>query len=226
MGMAWKQTVAPVSEPITLADAKLFLKQDESADDALINSLISGAREYAETHTMRQLLPATWLVTLDQFFYSQVTGGDLVERQSGLRFATIPNRNAIRLPFPPLRAITSIQYYDFNNTLQTLDPSVYEFDNISEPARVAPVFGQIWPITYIRFNAVQITFTAGYDDASKVPMGLLNAMKAAVLFWYENRGDNVQQLTDIPLPKFIDRILQTYWVGDMGSDPEGYESCR
>ncbi len=38
-------------DPISLADAKLFLRVDISDDDALITSLITVAREYCETFT-------------------------------------------------------------------------------------------------------------------------------------------------------------------------------
>ena len=39
---------APASEPLLLEEIKVFLKVDTTADDALITSLISSARVYAE----------------------------------------------------------------------------------------------------------------------------------------------------------------------------------
>lgn len=47
------------SEPVSAADAKLFLKVDYSADDALITEMISGFREMIEEITGRALVNST-----------------------------------------------------------------------------------------------------------------------------------------------------------------------
>jgi len=47
------------SEPVTAADAKLFLKVDYSADDALITEMISGFREMIEEIIGRSLVNST-----------------------------------------------------------------------------------------------------------------------------------------------------------------------
>ena len=50
------QKVAPLSEPLSLEDAKTFMHILENDEDTLIESFISGAREYAENYTNRQLI--------------------------------------------------------------------------------------------------------------------------------------------------------------------------
>ena len=40
--------VAPATEPVTLAEAKLFAKASGTTDDTLITDLIVGARKLAE----------------------------------------------------------------------------------------------------------------------------------------------------------------------------------
>lgn len=47
------------SEPVSAAEAKLFLKVDYSADDALITEMISGFREMIEEITGRALVNST-----------------------------------------------------------------------------------------------------------------------------------------------------------------------
>ncbi len=55
----------PASEPVTLADAKTFLRVDHDADDVLIGSLIAAARRLVETATRRALITQTWRLVRD-----------------------------------------------------------------------------------------------------------------------------------------------------------------
>lgn len=50
----------PTSEPVTLAQAKAFLRIEHTADDAAIVTSISAARQYAEHYLRTALLPQTW----------------------------------------------------------------------------------------------------------------------------------------------------------------------
>jgi len=50
----WKVSTAPASEPITLAEAKLYLRVDTTADDALITALITAARETVELQNVTE----------------------------------------------------------------------------------------------------------------------------------------------------------------------------
>ncbi len=75
----------PASEPLSLAEAKLFLRVDATADDMLIETLIAAVREAAEQHLRRSLITRTLKLTTDQLLES----------------ATV-------LPFGPVTAIESI----------------------------------------------------------------------------------------------------------------------
>ena len=65
--MTLKLITAPAAEPVLLADAKLHLRVDHIADDDLITSLITAAREAAEHLTGRALITQTWERVLGAF---------------------------------------------------------------------------------------------------------------------------------------------------------------
>ena len=65
------QTVAPISEPITLDEVKAFAVVFEDSDDSLLTSFITVAREDVESYTNRQLMSATYELYTDRYI---VTG--------------------------------------------------------------------------------------------------------------------------------------------------------
>ena len=56
---AYKIDTANTTALITTADAKTFLKVDTSADDTLIDNLVSAARQSAEEYTNRFFMDTT-----------------------------------------------------------------------------------------------------------------------------------------------------------------------
>jgi uncharacterized phiE125 gp8 family phage protein len=55
----------PAIEPLTLAEAKSFLRVEHSADDDLIGALIKAARSEVESATRRALITQGWRIALD-----------------------------------------------------------------------------------------------------------------------------------------------------------------
>jgi uncharacterized phiE125 gp8 family phage protein len=153
--MALQQITAPTAEPIDLASAKLHSRVDIPDDDMLIGALISAARDYAEVLTGKQLVSARWKQTLDAF-----PGGMLPAAPYSQTFS-LPG-NAILLRRYPVIQVVSIQYLDMQGTVQTVDPATYVVDYSTEPVRITPVFGQIWPIPMPQIASVWVTFDAGY----------------------------------------------------------------
>ncbi|HJT63076.1 MAG TPA: phage head-tail connector protein [Burkholderiales bacterium] len=150
--MALKLVTAPAEEPVTLAEAKLHLRETETALDALIQSLIVAATAHAEDFTGRRLVTQTWDYFLDAF---PCWG--------------------IAIPYPPLASITSIKYVDTEGVEQTLASSEYLVDVKSSPGRVTPAYGKTWPSIRSQMNAVTIRFVAGYGLHAAVPEKIRNA---------------------------------------------------
>lgn len=199
---------APAEEPVTTAEAKSWARVEHSADDADIASLVKAAREMAEKLTGRAFVSQTWRLSLDCFPYAWTGWG-------GIRNVPPPDPGpwSVRLPKAPLQSVSSVQYYDLADALQTLAAAAYDVDAAHDPGRLSLAFGQVWPVTRPKPGAVRITFVAGYGAATAVPEAIKLALKIAVAFWYENRGENPQVLTD--LPPASKALLASFWNGEL-----------
>jgi uncharacterized phiE125 gp8 family phage protein len=57
----------PASEPLSLAEAKNYLRVEHGADDALIAAMIAAARIQVESLTRRALVTQSWRIVLDRW---------------------------------------------------------------------------------------------------------------------------------------------------------------
>jgi uncharacterized phiE125 gp8 family phage protein len=182
---------APASEPVALDGDdgfKAHIRVTSSDDDALLRGYLLAAREYVETITGRQLVTASWRLSLDCF---PADGGPIV------------------MPKPPLASVSSVAYTDTDLEDQTLDPAAYQVDTAREPGRLAPASGYVWPESDPEtLNAVRVTFTAG---AATVSASAKLAIKLLAAHLNENREATIEQaLSAIPygLRSFL-RTLRT-----------------
>ena len=196
----------PAQEPVSLIEAKAHLRVDFSDDDLLITSLISAARQAAETLTGRQIVTARWKLILDCF-----PGPSLMGVPAGLPFS-LPG-HAVLLPKCPVQSVFAIQYLDMSSSTQIMPSTDYTVDIACEPARITPVFGKIWPICLPQIGAVAITFDAGFGAAVAVPEGLKIWIKLRVGSLYAHREEvalmNRGKIEPLP---FIDGLLDPYKV--------------
>lgn len=164
--MRYKQTVVPTLWPVTLDEAKQHCSiLDETWDD-YFDGLIKKATAAVEKRLSRQILPATWTLSMD-CFPSEI----VIEKL-------------------PVTAITSIVYKDANGTTTMLSTSDYQKDlsSYDSPARIKPVDGKVWPSTQSdTYNAVVVTFTAGYSSVANVPQGIKNAVLFLIAHWFRVR---------------------------------------
>jgi uncharacterized phiE125 gp8 family phage protein len=200
------RTAAPASDPVTLAEAKAWLRLDTSADDDLVTSLIQAATNHVETAYGRQLVQASWRLSLDYFPWPN--GFDLLVAP-----VANPDPRTIRLPKAPLISVASVTYYDMGDNLLTLDPAVYEVDATTDPGRVCLAMNKVWPVTRLKPGAVRIAFTAGYGAASDVPAQIKTAIKLIVAHWYENRESTVLGTIATDVPRSAGAILASMWNG-------------
>lgn len=185
--MNYSIVTQPSVEPISLTDAKTFLKVDGTSEDALITSLITAARVHFENETWMPLCTQTWKLNLDE---SEV-------------------KTYIGISKSPVQSITHIKYFDENEDQQTLSTGSFQTDVLNEPARIKIL---TMPNIYDRMNAMEIQFVCGYGVAASVPKPIIEALELLIGHWYQHREAAVAAgmggIREVPLG--YDRIINPY----------------
>ena len=185
--MQYNRTVAPTADPITLPEAKAHcnVAGTDEYDDYLAQ-LIGRATDVVEKRLGRQIMPATWTLSLDAF------------------------PNEILIGRPPVTAVSSIQYYDTAGDLQTLAANQYQtdFSSPDAPARIKPAVGLTWPATQSgTYGAVVVTFAAGYADQASVPLAMKHAIAFLVAHWFSSREPIVTGTIVAEIPAGLEMLL-------------------
>lgn len=154
----------PTTEPLTLGEAKKQLEisiSDTTHDDHL-TALVIAARQQWEDDTDSAVCNQTWKVETQEFV------------------------DGMKLPKRPVQSITTIQYYDGTNTLQTLASTVYQLHAGRGEIRLG--YQQVLPATSARWDAWKITYLCGYGtDGTNVPGVAKRAMMLLIGYHFENR---------------------------------------
>jgi uncharacterized phiE125 gp8 family phage protein len=162
--LEYQITTPPAVEPLTLDEAKLNLRVDCDADNALITALIIAARRWCEQYENRAYITQT--ITAKTFW--------------------LPSE--IVLPLPLLQSVTSITYVDLAGDEQTLSSDLYDVDTYREPGRITKAYNATYPSARGDINGVTIVYKAGYGDAAAdVPAETKQAMQLFIAHLYENR---------------------------------------
>lgn len=182
----------PTVEPVSLADAKLHLRIDTTAEDSLIVALIGAAREWCEAYSRRTFVHTQWRMSLDGFSAD------------------------IRLPRPPVATaagFTTVEIsYVSTDTMGSLvlPAGQYRVDRSSTPGVLRPLYGQTWPPHLIDFNSVTATWWAGYgSDGTKVPKVVSPAvLMVAAHLWQNREMTTADALVEVPMGarKLLDTI--------------------
>ncbi len=169
--MAFKITTTPTEEPITLGEAKDWLKvhPDVAEDDNLIRALIKAARVWAERHAGVCLIEQTVEEVWDFF----------------------PEYGVFELAMAPLTEVTKVEYRNDAASYTTWASSNYTVDTYSYPPRV--VSKSTLPPSISLQNQMpnlwRITYKAGTTSAKNVDANVKTAMLLQIGMMYENRED-------------------------------------
>jgi len=190
-----KLITAPTEEPVTLATAQEHLRNTDDQELGSIRQKLKAATDFCQRRISghRQFMPATYELVLEDF-----PGADRDEE--------------IELPRPPLQSVTHIKYYDDDGTLQTVSTGDYNVITPSDdPGYVEPAFGETWPTTRSRSDAVTVRFSAGYASRAKVP----ETIKEAILLKLEHLWDP-ERVKEADISRAIDDLLGCNTYGHYG----------
>jgi uncharacterized phiE125 gp8 family phage protein len=182
----------PSAEPLSLADALVYLREDADFSNAdELEAIITVARTWVEEFLRRPLLPTGFTLYLDDF------GGDFTQ---------------IVLPRPSVSAVSAIRYIDEQGEDKVLATTLYRVDIKTFLPRITPANDESWPCLDNVINAVEIDFTAGYANVASIPTPIIHAIKMLVSHWYDNREVVTFGSAAMPMPMAVERLLGHYRV--------------
>jgi uncharacterized phiE125 gp8 family phage protein len=189
------------NSPVTLDAMKTYLRVDDSADDALITSLMTAAASYCQDVANNFFVDTSVTVTYADF------------PQSGLQGFSVPSWASSPVSLAPLPAIT---YYDTDGTPQTLavgaELTVFKHGS---GLVIESVSGE-WPDDYDRTGPRPISLVYGVtaDTSLAVIQQFAVAMQMLVGHWYATR-DAVCDGNPKEIPFGVNALLQnnTFYGG-------------
>lgn len=135
--------VEPVDEPVTLSEAKEYLRIDSSDDsfNGEIERYIAASRSEVEYLTSTRMITQTVTVL-------------------GSGFADL-----LALSIGPVQSVSSIKYVDTQGVEQTLAAENYELVGSGLQQSVQLTIGNSWPTVRYRPDTVRMTAVVGYGVA-------------------------------------------------------------
>jgi uncharacterized phiE125 gp8 family phage protein len=178
----------PAVEPLSLDDARSFLRVEHDDDDPLISALIVSARMHVEGQGKTALISQDWRIVLDCW----------------------PHHGRIAVRPGPLKALKAARVYDCHGEPQTIDTQAFVPDRGASTLAFMP-----WtmPVPGRIAAGIELDVTVGFGDAAAdVPEPLRQAIRLLVAHWYENRGLVAAADKSTVLPSTVAALISSYRV--------------
>jgi hypothetical protein len=202
--MGLQQIKAPECEPITLQQAKVFLRVDHEAEDALIQRLIKTARQSIESFTGRALIHQGWEFSFNAGFACAHSDARYLsqEQSRGDNGIELPKSPFVELLGPP-------QIADDYGKRPVSD---YRLDTAGRVARIH-LGSSAGDFLQGRGNLV-VQFCAGYgSEAEDVPEPLHQGILIALETLFDGRSAaNDQGFMPKPLDTGVLQLIKPYRI--------------
>lgn len=155
--------------PVSLSDAKAWLRVGHGSEDAAINALISTATARVEAETGRAIITRNFRETLDSWSIRRLSG-------CGSAFA---------LAAAPAVSVEAVRTFSRAGEETLWDAEEYRVDTSADPGRLIARAPFAFPRPGRLAAGIEIDFTAGYGETSAdVPPALIEAVLRLVADGY------------------------------------------
>lgn len=174
----------PQLEPVSLAEAKGWLRVEGSDEDSLIQALIIAARLTVESEIGLVLLAQNWRIVGDQW----------------------PAGETIPMPIGRLISVAGGRVFAADGSSQSMAPTDFEIVKGEERDAVRPL---LRPGPGRSRGGIEIDVRLGFGEfANQVPEPLRLAVRQLIAHWFENRGDAA--IVERGLPASVRTLLKPF----------------
>ena len=174
----------PQLEPVTLNEAKTWLKVDGADDDDLIRTLIVAARLMVEAEIGQVLMAQNWRLVGDHW----------------------PSCDLISVRIGHILGVSGARVYAADGTITVIDLTSVAVVHAAAPNAINPMQR---PQPGRARAGIEIDLRLGFGEAaSDVPDTIRLAIRRLVALWFEDRGDVGQ--VEAGLPPAIRALLRPF----------------
>jgi uncharacterized phiE125 gp8 family phage protein len=164
----------PVVEPVSLPEAKLWLRIDASDEDDLVRALIVAARLMVEAEIGQVLIGQNWRLVADRW-----PQGELVPVRVGR-----------------ILSVAGGRVFSADGTPTPIAPERFTVFPQGDPPAILPLDK---PVPGRAYAGIEIDLRLGYGEAAAdVPETIRLAIRRLVTLWYENRGEASDPEAGVP----------------------------
>ncbi|GAB1581393.1 hypothetical protein [Phyllobacterium phragmitis] len=183
--MTMHLVLAPAVEPVTLAEARAFLRLSTENEDAIVQQLLRTAREVVEGQTGLALISQIWRLHLDRW----------------------PRSGRIALFRYPVREIVAVTAYGPDGTPVEIGAGEWRLHKGERPQRLylnqRPGSSSL--------GGLEIDFVAGFGETgADVPDALKHAILTLLAHLYEFRGAFDGEAQPVSFPPAFDRLVDIW----------------
>lgn len=198
---------APATSPISVTEAKEYLRVDNNLEDTRIQMMIDAATMRLENETGLKFIEQVWDLFCDHFPYANNSAWWDGVRETSIKEVLGQGKN-ITLPIGKCTQLMQFNTYADDGIAIDAGVSNYVFDSVGNRGRVGLKLGGVWPATVLRpNNGIQFRVKVGFGTSSaNIPADLKMAVSELVAHMYENRGDQ----NEMSIPPHILTIIAPY----------------